>query len=99
MDVGMVPLHLEYDMNPEDKIAVTVIGPQVTSMKRILAIFTCFLHGEWRNKHRYVQVQLWPHCLKDFRPCHLFYFYNKDQVELSIKHISLTLLFFSKGCS
>ena len=31
VDLGMAPLHLEYDMNPQDKIPVTVIGPQVTA--------------------------------------------------------------------
>ena len=25
MDAGMVPLHLAYNINPEDKIAVTVV--------------------------------------------------------------------------
>lgn len=36
MDAGMVPLHLAYNTNPEDKIAVTVVGPQVNKMVVIL---------------------------------------------------------------
>jgi len=45
VDLGMAPLHLEYDMNPQDKIPVTVIGPQVHLWpQRLIDFQPCHLY-------------------------------------------------------